>query len=391
MPPLDGTLVVSLEQAVAAPFATRQLADLGARVVKIERPGGGDFARHYDTTVDGSSSYFVWTNRSKQSITLDLKNPDGAVVLSRLLDKADVFIYNLAPGAVDRLGLSDIRSRLPRLITCSITGYGPDGPLHDRKAYDLLIQAEAGLMSITGTDESPSRVGVSVADIAAGMYAFSGILTALLHRHQTGEGVHIEVSLLDSLAEWVSQPAYFAHYGGDAPPRSGPYHATIAPYGPVLTGEGDTLLIGLQNEREWSSFCRLVLELPELETDERFDSNPKRVANRLALQEEMNRSFGALSTDAATGLLREAGIAFGRMRGVEELVEHPQLRARGRWQPLPTAGGKEIEALLPPVTSDAWDHVMGPVPSLGEHTETILEELGYQREALARLRDAKAI
>lgn len=390
MRPLDGTLVVSLEQAVAAPFASRQLADLGARVIKVERPGSGDFARHYDTAVQGASSYFVWTNRSKQSLTLDLKQPEGANVLSRLLDKADVFIYNLAPGAIRRLGFAEARQRLPRLITCSITGYGPDGPLRDRKAYDLLVQAEAGLMSITGSDECPSRVGISVADIAAGMYAYSGILTALLQRHKSGAGVHIEVSLLDALAEWVSQPAYYANYGGKAPPRSGPFHATIAPYGPVVTGAGDTLMIGLQNEREWRSFCEVVLEAPSLEEDDRFDSNPKRVANRVALQEQMNRVFSAMTTDEAVRRLEQAAIAFARLRGVEELPEHPQLRARSRWQPLQVSGST-VEALLPPVTSDGWDYVMRPVPSLGEHSEAILRELGYDPDGIEKLRNAKAI
>lgn len=390
--PLEGVTVVALEQAVAAPFATRQLADLGARVIKVERPGAGDFARGYDTTVKGEASYFVWINRSKESITLDLKQPVALEALRRAVRRADVFVYNLAPGAAGRLGLTGLREDQPGLITCSITGYGDDGPLRNRKAYDLLVQAESGLMSITGPQETPSRVGASVADISAGMYAYSGILAALLARAKTGEGAHLEVSLLDALSEWLSQPAYYAHYGGSAPPRSGPFHATIAPYGPVATGSGESIMLGLQNEREWRTFCEVVLNDSALVDDPRFTSNSQRVANRQALQQLMEAAFASLEAAEVTALLDRAGIAFSALRDIGELAVHPQLTSRERFEvvQLPTPG-ESFEALLPPVVSSGWDHRMEAVPALGAHTDAVLEELGYTPAEIGNMRASGAI
>src|SRR5687768_16197532 len=316
MPPvLQGVTVVAVEQAVAAPFATRQLADLGARVIKIERPGTGDFARSYDVTVKGLASHFVWTNRSKESLTLDLKRPEAADVLRRLVSRADVFIHNLAPGAVSRLGFGGaaLRAAYPRLVTCEISGYGTSGPYRDKKAYDLLVQSEAGLVSITGTEETPSKVGISIADIAAGMYAFSGILAALLRRERTGEGAAVEVSLFDALAEWMGYPAYFTAYGGEAPPRTGARHAAIAPYGPYTAGDGKTVYLGLQNEREWARFCDQVLEQPSLALDPRFSSNSARVAHQDELTAMITAAFARSTAAAVVERLEAAGIANARM------------------------------------------------------------------------------
>ncbi len=390
--PLTGVTVVALEQAVAAPFATRQLADLGARVIKVERPGAGDFARGYDTAVKGEASYFVWINRSKESITLDLKQEPAREALVRAIRRADVFIYNLAPGAAARLGLTSLREDQPELITCSITGYGDAGPLQHRKAYDLLVQAESGLMSITGPQDTPSRVGASVADISAGMYAYSGILAALLARAQSGVGTHLEVSLLDSITEWLTQPAYYAHYSDSAPPRSGPFHATIAPYGPVRVGSGETLMLGLQNEREWRAFCEQVLEDPALTDDPRFNTNSQRVANRQALQELMEHAFAGQGAAAVMALLERVGIAYSSMRGVGELVHHPQHVARQRLREVALpADGDSFEALLPPVQTDAWEYRMDPVPALGAHTDAVLTELGYSPQEIDAMRATGAI
>lgn len=390
--PLTGVTVVALEQAVAAPFATRQLADLGARVIKVERPGAGDFARGYDTAVKGEASYFVWINRSKESITLDLKQEPAREALVRAIRRADVFIYNLAPGAAARLGLTSLREEQPELITCSITGYGDAGPLQHRKAYDLLVQAESGLMSITGPQDTPSRVGASVADISAGMYAYSGILAALLARAQSGVGTHLEVSLLDSITEWLTQPAYYAHYSDSAPPRSGPFHATIAPYGPVRVGSGETLMLGLQNEREWRAFCEQVLEDPALTDDPRFNTNSQRVANRQALQELMEHAFAGQGASAVMALLERVGIAYSSMRGVGELVHHPQHVARQRLREVALpADGDSFEALLPPVQTDAWEYRMDPVPALGAHTDAVLTELGYSPQEIDAMRATGAI
>ncbi len=391
MLPLAGITVVSLEQAVAAPFATRQLADLGARVIKIERPHDGDFARGYDATVRGLSSHFVWLNRSKESLTLDLKHEDAKQILRRLLEKADVFVQNLAPGATDRLGFGtkELRKAYPRLIVCDLSGYGSSGPYRDKKAYDLLIQAEAGLITINGTEENPSKVGVSIADISCGMYAYSGILTALLVRERTGQGIGLETSLFDSLGEWMSYPAYYT-MGGSAPPRSGARHATIAPYGPVETGDHKIVYLGLQNEREWKRFCEVVLEAPEIAVDPRFDSNARRVQNRPQLEEIMRNVFKPLTAEQVIARLESAQIANARMNTVQEYVEHPQLKARKRWTEVDSPAGK-LRALLPPVTMENVDVAMNAIPALGQHTDAILGELGFDAKTIASWRESGAI
>jgi itaconate CoA-transferase len=374
--PLDGVTVVSLEHAIAAPFCTRQLADLGARVIKVERPGAGDFARAYDTRVRGQSSHFVWTNRSKESLALDLKNPQDLQALKTLLARADVLVQNLAPGAAARMGLSweALHAEHPRLIVCDISGYGEDGPYRDKKAYDLLIQAEAGLLSVTGTPETPSKAGNSMADIAAGMYAYSGILAALLQRQRTSEGSHIDVSMLESRAEWMSYPMYYAYEGAMPPPRTGAAHASIYPYGPFRTADG-TVILGLQNEREWQAFCEKVLLQPALATDPRFDANAKRSAHRAELDAAIHAVFGQLATAAVEQRLDAAQIANGRMNDMAGLWAHPQLQARERWRMVGTPAG-EVPALLPPARNDSFDYRMDPVPAVGEHTEAILRELG---------------
>ena len=374
--PLDGITVVSLEHAIAAPFCTRQLADLGARVIKVERPGSGDFARAYDTRVRGQSSHFVWTNRSKESLALDLKDPQSLQALKELVARADVLVQNLAPGAAARMGLSwrELHARHPRLVVCDISGYGQDGPYRDKKAYDLLIQAEAGLLSVTGTPEAPSKAGNSMADIAAGMYAYSGILAALLQRQRTGEGSHIDVSMLESLAEWMNYPMYYAYEGAPPPPRTGASHASIYPYGPFRTADG-TVILGLQNEREWATFCDQVLHQPQLAADARFDANAKRNANRAALDAAIHAVFGTLSTTEVEQRLDAAQIANGRMNDMAGLWAHPQLQARERWREVDTPAGA-IPALLPPGRHSSFDYRMDPVPAVGEHTEAILRELG---------------
>ena len=392
MRPLDGITVISLEQAVAAPFATRQLADLGARVIKIERPGDGDFARHYDTTVKGLSSHFVWLNRSKESLTLDLKKPEARGVIGRLIAGADVFVQNLAPGAARRLSLgADVLcGQHPRLIACDISGYGSSGPYRDKKAYDLLIQGETGVISITGTEETPSKVGISVADIAAGMCAFSGILTALFARDKTGAGRAIEVSLFEALAEWMGYPAYYTAYGGSAPRRSGASHAAIAPYGPFRSGDGKTVYLGLQNEREWEAFCRQVLERPEVAADARFDSSSRRVQHRAALEEQIARVFDLLPASEIIDRLDRASIANARLNTVQEFWEHPQLAARNRWRTIDSPVGP-LQALIPACTLSDVEAVMGPIPALGEHTDAILRELGVDAATVERWRKAGVI
>ena len=387
MLPLHGITVVAIEQAVAAPFATRQLADLGARVIKIERPDGGDFARGYDTTVKGLSSHFVWLNRSKESLTLDLKRPEAQRVLARLLERADVFVQNLAPGAADRLGASPagLRAHYPRLVVCSVSGYGSSGPYSQKKAYDLLVQSEVGLISITGTEETPSKVGISIADIAAGMYAYSGVLTALLARTASGEGTTIEVSLFDALAEWMGYAAYYTAYGGSAPPRSGPDHASIAPYGPFRSREGGDVYLGIQNAREWTRFCADVLRVPDLADDERFRTNSARVAHRVALHEAIEAVFRDLSAPEIIERLEAARIAYARLNSVAEFVEHPQLTARDCWRDIESPVGP-LRALVPPVRMEGVEPVMNAVPSLGQHSQTILEELGFDPDTIARWR-----
>ena len=393
MVPFDRLTVVSLEQAVAAPFATRQLADLGARVIKIERPRAGDFARGYDTTVKGLSSYFVWLNRSKQSLTLDLKAAGGAEVLDRLLARADVFVQNVAPGAPDRLGTSpdELRARYPRLIVCAMTGYGATGPYASRKAYDLLVQSEVGLLSLTGTADAPAKVGISVADIAAGMYAYSGILTALLSREATGQGSKIEISLFDALAEWMGAPAAYTMYGGSAPHRSGPHHASIAPYGPVMCKDDDAVYIAIQNAREWTRLCADVFQRPDLATDPRFATNPLRVKNRVALDEVIRSIVGSsLTSQQLIERLDEAQIAYARMNSVSGFLTHPQLESRGRWRDVETPAGT-IRSLAPPVLINNEAPRMDAVPALGAHTDAILGELGFSRDVIARWRQEGTI
>lgn len=387
MRPLDGITVLTLEHAVSAPFATRHLADLGARVIKVERPEGGDFARGYDETVQGLSSYFVWLNRGKESLTLDLKHPRAREIIARLLDRADVFVQNLAPGAADRLGMGweELVQRHPRLVVCDISGYGDCGPYWDKKAYDLLIQSEAGLLSVTGTPDTPSKAGISIADIAAGTYAYSGILSALYQRERTGRGMRIEVSMLEALGEWMGCPLYYAHYGGAAPPRTGASHATIYPYGPFRTGDGKSVMLGVQNEREWSAFCAAVLGCPEVARDPRFDSNSRRVANREALAGAIERTFSDLTAEEVVERLDGAQIANARMNEMREVWGHPQLAARGRWRQVNTPAGT-IAALLPPATLSTSEARMGAVPALGEHTDLVLTELGFSPEEIASLR-----
>lgn len=374
--PLEGITVVSLEQAVAAPFATRQLADLGARVIKIER-ASGDFARGYDTKVNGMASYFVWLNRGKESVVLDLKSAHGQDVLQSLVRGADVLVQNLAPGAVERLGVGpdEALAMNPRLIHASISGYGRGGSYEQKKAYDLLVQCEAGLLSVTGTPDAPAKVGVSIADICAGMYAYTGILTSLLNRAVTGEGDVIEVSMLEALGEWMSQPYFYAEYGGAPPVRSGAQHASIAPYGPFGVADG-TVFFGIQNDREWSTFCDVVLRAANLATDERFRGNARRVDNRPALHEEINRVLGSLTVAETLRRLDQAGIANAQLRTMSEFSAHPQLAERNRWRNIDSPIGP-VRSLIPPVTSRATDFRMGAVPDIGEHTVSVLSEFGF--------------
>ena len=390
--PLDGITVVSLEHAIAAPFCTRQLADLGARVIKIERPGSGDFARAYDTRVKGQASHFVWTNRSKESLTLDLKHPDALAALKSLLAKADVLVQNLAPGAAARMGLGyeDLKKQHPQLIVCDISGYGDNGPYRDKKAYDLLIQSEAGFLSITGTPESPSKAGNSVADIAAGMYAYTSILSALLLRGKTGEGSHIDVSMLEALGEWMNYPLYYAFEGATPPPRTAASHASIYPYGPFAAGDGGVVMLGLQNEREWKVFCEVVLQDASVATDPRFDTNARRNENREALKGLVLAQFGQMSTAEVVARLDKAQIANARMNDMAGVWAHPQLAARDRWQTVGTPAG-DIPALLPPGRSSAFDYRMDPVPAVGEHTQAILRELGLTDRSITALKNENAI
>ncbi|GAP37199.1 CaiB/BaiF CoA transferase family protein [Piscinibacter sakaiensis] len=386
---LQGITVLTLEHAIAAPFCTRQLADLGARVIKVERPGVGDFARAYDDRVEGLASHFVWTNRSKESLALDLKHPAAGEVLARLLARTDVLVQNLAPGAAARLGLSweALQPRHPRLIVCDISGYGGDGPYRDKKAYDLLIQSESGFVSVTGTPNEPSKAGCSIADIAAGMYAYSNILAALYERERTGRGRHLDVSMLESMVEWMGFPMYYAYRGAPPPPRAGAAHATIYPYGPFPTGDGRSVMLGLQNEREWQAFCREVLQQPDLATDPRFDSNTRRTADRDALRALIVEAFARLTAAQVLQRLDAAGIANAQVNGMAEVWAHPQLQARGRWTEVGSPAGP-LPALWPPGRNDAR---MGPVPALGEHSEALLAELGYDADAIARLRADGAI
>jgi len=400
MQPLEGLTVVTLEHAIAAPFATRQLADLGARVIKIERPGVGDFARGYDQRVRGLASHFVWTNRSKESLTLDVKHPRAAELLLRLIvEQADCVVQNLAPGAAGRLGVSwpALKERRPDLIVCDISGYGDDparpGPYRDKKAYDLLIQSESGFVSITGTPDEPSKAGLPIADIAAGMYAYSGILAALLQRQIDGRGRRIDISMLEAMAEWMGYPLYYAYEGAPPPPRAGAAHATIFPYGPFPTGDGKTAMLGLQNEREWQAFCDKVLLQPALARDPRFAGNAQRLAHRDVLREIIVAAFASMTTEQVTARLEAAQIANAQVNDMAGLWRHPQLAARGRWREVATAAGP-VPALLPPGswgTPDDGEPRLDAVPALGQHTDAILAGLGLDAAAIAELRAAGAV
>jgi crotonobetainyl-CoA:carnitine CoA-transferase CaiB-like acyl-CoA transferase len=392
MRPLGGITVVALEQAVAAPFATRQLADLGARVIKIERPNVGDFARGYDETVKGMSSHFVWLNRSKESLTLNLKDSRAKPILERLLERADVVVQNLAPGAARRLGLGaeSLLPKYPRLIVCDVSGYGDNGPYASKKAYDLLVQAEAGVLSVTGTADTPSKVGISIGDIATGMYAYSGILTALYQREKSGKGTRIEVTLFEALAEWMGYPLYYTHFGGTAPARTGPDHATIVPYGRYSTGDGKSIMLGLQNEREWAVFCENVIQQPELAQDPRYSSNSKRAAKRSEINALIGKVFVALTSEELIERLDASGIANARVNTPEEVWEHPQLKARNRWREIDSPAGA-LATLLPPVTMPDFEARLERVPALGEHTERILKEFGYDSENIAELHKAGVV
>ncbi len=397
MKPLEGITVVSLEHAIAAPFATRQLADLGARVIKIERPGAGDFARAYDTRARGLASHFVWTNRSKQSLTLDIKQSQAHDALMRLIDQeADVVVQNLAPGAAERLGLgwAALHARKPSVILCDISGYGNDGPYRDKKAYDLLIQSEAGFVSTTGTPGEGVKAGISIADIAAGMYAYSNILAALIERGTTGLGRHIDLSMLEAMGEWMGYPMYYAMDGAAQPLRAGASHSTIFPYGPFevgsAVGQTGTVMLGLQNEREWGAFCRVVMQRPGLASDERFSTNAKRSAARGALSDEIRAVFALLTVDQVEQRLEDAKIANARVNDMAGLWAHPQLAARGRWTRVGSPVG-ELPALWPAGRSGQADVQMAPVPDVGEHTDAILRELGYAQEQIDQMRGAAAI
>ena len=390
--PLDGITVVALEHAIAAPFCTRQLAEMGARVIKIERPQVGDFARGYDSRVKGLASHFVWTNRSKESLTLDLKHKQAQDILTRLLSQSDVLVQNLAPGAAARLDLSydKLSAQYPRLIVCDISGYGEDGPFRDKKAYDLLIQSESGFLSVTGSPEQPAKAGCSIADIAAGMYAYTHILAALMHRQSTQRGASIDVSMLESMVEWMGYPLYYAFEGAAPPPRAAAAHATIYPYGPFQAGDGQSVMLGLQNEREWESFCKEVLGRPELIADARFSNNAARAQHRDTLGAIIDQVFGSLTAAEVVFRLESAQIANARVNEMKDVWDHAQLRARGRWTSVQTPVG-EIPALLPPGKSSAFDPSIRAIPELGQHTNAILAELGYSESEIGQMRASGVI
>ena len=392
MQPLKGLTVVTLEHAIAAPFATRQLADLGARVIKIERPGVGDFARDYDQTVKGQSAYFVWLNRSKESLTLDVKHARAAEILKRLIGNADVFIQNLAPGAAGRLGLdaATLLAQHPRLIVCDVSGYGDSGPYAHKKAYDLLVQSEAGVLSVTGTPETQTKVGISIVDISAGMYAYSGILTALYQREKTGKGTRVDVTMFESLAEWMSHPLNYTHFGGKPPQRSGPDHATIVPYGRFKCGDGAYVMLGIQNEREWAKFCAGVLGMPGLATDDKYNNNTKRTSRRAEVVALIEEVFSRMKAEEVVARLDAADIANARINTPQEVWEHPQLKARDRWREVGSPAGP-LPVLLPPVTMPEFEARLDPIPAIGEHTDRILADIGYSAADIAELRKTAAV
>jgi len=389
---LEGITVVSLEQAVAAPFATRQLADLGARVIKIERPGVGDFARDYDQTVKGQSAYFVWLNRSKESLTLDVKHARAAEILERLIGNADVFIQNLAPGAAGRLGLdaATLLAQHPRLIVCDVSGYGDSGPYAHKKAYDLLVQSEAGVLSVTGTPETQTKVGISIVDISAGMYAYSGILTALYQREKTGKGTRVDVTMFESLTEWMSHPLNYTHFGGKPPQRSGPDHATIVPYGRFKCGDGAYVMLGIQNEREWAKFCAGVLGMPGLATDDKYNNNTKRTSRRAEVVALIETVFARMKAEEVVARLDAADIANARINTPQEVWDHPQLKARNRWREVGSPAGP-LPVLLPPVTMPEFEARLDPIPAIGEHTDCVLADIGYSAADIAELRKTAAV
>ena len=390
--PLEGVLVVALEQVIAGPFCTRHLAELGARVIKIERPGTGDASRNMDATVKGLSSHFVWVNRSKESLALDVKHPAAKGIFERLLARADVFVQNLAPGAAERLGLgaAQLRAKHPRLIWCGISGYGPAGPYAEKRAYDLLVQCEAGLLSVSGTPEQPSKAGIPVADIAAGMYACSSILAALLRRARDGEGATLDITMFESLGEWMGFPAYFTAYGGEAPPRSGAHHATIVPYGPFHAGDGGTVFLSIQNEREFERFCDEVLKKPGLKSDPRFSSGPARARNRDAMHAEIEAVFSTLTAENTMQELEAAGIANARLNDMNGFWEHPQLKARARWREVGSPAG-QVAALKPPFNLDGFEPRMDALPALGEHSRAILAELGLDSQEIEKMKRENVI
>ncbi|RFU80388.1 transferase family III [Trichoderma arundinaceum] len=380
--PLDGVTVVSLEQAIAAPFCTRQLADMGARIIKVERPEVGDFARAYDSRVNGMSSHFVWTNRSKESLALDLKTPRDINALKKVLLRADVMVQNLAPGAAERLGLSyeELQKANPGIIVCDISGYGSHGPYRDKKAYDLLVQSEAGILAVTGGETEPAKTGVSIADIAAGMYAYSNILVALLERGKTNRGRRIDISMLESMVEWMSFPMYYAFDGQPGPARTGASHATIYPYGRFETGaDGASVMMGVQNEREWTILCREVLRDDNLATDERFTNNSLRSQNRAELKKIICARFSSLTAGEVVKRLDRAGIANANINDMQGVWNHPQLRARDRWIEVKTPNGT-VPGLLPPGLDNVSQVGIGEVPSVGQHNEAILSEFGLLEE-----------
>ncbi|MBJ7610027.1 MAG: CoA transferase [Candidatus Dormibacteraeota bacterium] len=382
--PLDGIRVVALEQAVAGPLCTRHLGDLGADVIKIERPGGGDLARGYDSVVHGESAYFAWLNRAKRSVVLDLTAAPDFAALEGLLGTADVFVHNLGPSAVDRMGLAweTLHDRWPQLISCGISGYGTDGPGAHRKGFDLLIQGESALVSVTGNADAPAKVGISIADISSGMYAFSSILAALILRGRTGEGLRIDVAMLDCLAEWMTHPLYHRMYGGKEPPRTGLFHNSICPYGPYPVTDGKTVNVGVHTPGQWRAFCTRVLDRPDLIEDERYHTNERRVANRATLEPIIVERLRTVEASALLEMLEAADIPCGVVNDVAGLADHVQLSSRDRWFEVGSPSGP-IKALVPPFNLSGVAHSTGGVPGLGQHTQEVLAELAAAQAAAA--------